>query len=335
MILNPGILALLLGGLICCLLMLYAAGLGIRILRHWNPQSSSEEQLLLERKTWLVSSLVNFALGFQILSGLLFLYTLEDIHGLFIGAMCGTGSLNANPIGWLALLVKVLLFFLAASWVAINRLDQRSEDTPLVKAKYRILLILAPLVFLDLYLLHSYFSGLRPAIITSCCGALFGLGNDTVASDLASLPARETMLVFYASAAICLALLLGCIKQKMAYLRPLLFVSTLVFFFVALVSIISFISLYIYEMPSHHCPFDMLQKAYGYIGYPLYIALFGSVFFGLLPGLCQPLKKHNALCFQIQRCERTWLWYSLIGLLIFLVISGWPILVGPFILLGY
>jgi len=335
MILNPGILALLLGGLISFSLMLYAAGLGLKILRNWDRTQSSEAQLLLERKTWLVSSLVNFALGFQVLSGLLFLYTLEDIHNLFVGAMCGTGSLNANPIGWVVLLVKVFLFFLAASWVAINRLDQQTEETPLVRPKYLALLVLTPLVGLDLYLLYSYFSGLRPAIITSCCGALFGLGNDTVASDLAALPPQETMLFFYVSAAICLLLILSCLRSQVAILRPLLFSAVLVFFFIALVSVISFISLYIYEMPSHHCPFDMLQRNYGYIGYPLYTTLFAGVFFGMLPGLCQPLKKLPGVQQQIQRREKNWLLLSLGGLLAFVLISGWSIWFGPFILLGY
>ncbi len=335
MILNPGILTLLLGGLISFALMLYAAGLGIRILRSWDRQSSSEEQLNLERKTWLVSSLVNFALGYQVLSGLLFLYTIEDIHSLFVGAMCGTGSLNANPVGWAVLLVKVLLFFAAAIWVAINRLDQKTEETPLVRGKYLALLILTPAVGLDLYLQYSYFSGLRPAIITSCCGSLFGIGNDTVASDLAALPPQGTMVFFYVSLAICLVILLGCLKSRAAFLRPLLFASTVVFFFIALVSIISFISLYIYEMPSHHCPFDMLQGNYGYVGYPLYISLFTGTVFGMLPGLCQPLKKYSGLDQQIQRSEKNWLWLSLAGLLTFSLVSGWPILFGPFILLGY
>ena len=42
-------------------------------------------------------------------AGLLLVYTLEDLHGLFVGAMCATGSLNANPVGWTLLAVKLLL----------------------------------------------------------------------------------------------------------------------------------------------------------------------------------------------------------------------------------
>lgn len=335
MILNPGILALLFGTLIAFIMLLYAAWLGLEILSRWDRHSSSAEQLLLERKTYLVSTLVNYAFGFIILSGLLFVYTLEDIHRLFIGAMCATGALNANQIGWLALLVKIILFFAAAIWVHFNQLDQRTEDTPLVRPKYLALLLLTPLVGFDLYLQYNYFSGLQPEIITSCCGSLFGLGNDTVASELAGLPVASTMLLFFLAVGAYLITLALCFTSQAAIFRHLLFVTTLLLFFISMLSIISFISLYIYQMPTHHCPFDMLQQNYYYIGYPLYLGLFLGTLFGLLPGLSQPLKNTPTLKQEIDRLERRWLWSSFFAMLIFLLIVIWPILFGSFILLNY
>jgi len=56
---------------------------------------------------------------------------------------------------------------------------------------------------------------------------------------------------------------------------------SIVLFGVSLAAIVSFISLYIYELPSHHCPFDIFQKHYHFIGYPIYISLFYGVFFGI------------------------------------------------------
>lgn len=335
MILNPGILALLFGTSIAFVMLLYAAGLGLKILSRWDPQSSSEEQLQLERKTYLVSTIVNYAFGFEIISGLLFIYTVEDIHRLFVGAMCATGALNANQVGWLALLIKIILFFAAALWVHFNRLDQRTEDTPLVRPKYLALLLLTPLVGLDLLLQYSYFTGLQPEIITSCCGSLFSLGNDSVASELAGLPAKPTMLVFFLTAGICLITQILCLGSKRAIFRYLLFVISLGFLFIALASVVSFISLYIYQMPTHHCPFDMLQQNYAYIGYPLYIGLFVGCLFGLIPGLCQPLKKVASLKREIDRSERRWLLLAFSAIVAFLLIVAWPILFGPFILLSY
>ncbi|PLX94383.1 MAG: hypothetical protein C0619_03115 [Desulfuromonas sp.] len=335
MILHPGILALLVGSLVTLLLMLQACWLGIQILFRWDSSSCSEFQLQLERKTWLVSTLLNYALGFQILSGVFYLATLEDIHRLFVGAMCATGALNANLVGWLVLVVKVILFFAASLWVVINRLDQRTEETPLVRPKYLLLLLITPLVACDLYLQFSYFSGLRPEIITSCCGSLFSEQGESVASELAGMPVRQAMTMFFTSFGVVFSLLLACLVSHAALLRSLLFISAVVHFFSALAAVVSFISLYIYQLPSHHCPFDMLQGHYAYIGYPLYAALFVSTLFALLPGLCHPLRRHPGLEREIIRREKRWLISALAGMLIFLLISVWPMLFSPFVLLGY
>lgn len=335
MILHPGILGMLLGSLLTLLLMIKASWLGLQILTRWNRNSSSESQLLLERKSWLISALLNYALGFQICSVLLYLYTLEDIHRLFVGAMCATGALNANPVGWLVLVVKVFLFFAAALWIIFNRLDQRTEETPLVRPKYIALLFITPLVAADLYLQFAYFTGLQPEIITSCCGSLFSEQGESVAAELAGMPVRQAMTVFYLCIAVQLVLLFGAMLHRAALLRHLLFVATVPAFFASLLAVVSFISLYIYQMPSHHCPFDMLQDHYHYIGYPLYAGLFCGTLFALLPGLCQPLRRHSGLCREIDRVEKRWLLLSLFGILLFLGISSWPMLFSPFVLLGY
>lgn len=335
MILHPGILALLLGSLFTLLLMLKSCWLGLQIVSRWNIESSSETQLLLERKSWLISTLLNYALGFQILSGILYLYTLEDIHRLFVGAMCATGALNANLVGWLVLVLKVILFFLSALWVILNRLDQRTEDTPLVRPKYLALLLITPLVACDLYLQFNYFTGLRPEIITSCCGSLFSDQGESVASELAGMPVHDAMKIFFSLIAAYLTLLIACFLSRAAILRHLLFPTAVLTFFASLASIVSFISLYIYQMPSHHCPFDMLQGHYNFIGYPLYAGLFIGTLFGLLPGICQPLRRHSGLRREIGLAEKRWLATALLGMLTFLIISTRPMMFSPFILLGY
>lgn len=335
MILHPGILALLSGSLITVLVMLFASWLGIKILLRWDMNSSSEEQLLLERKTWLVSSLLNYALGFQIFSAILFIFTAEDIHQLFIGAMCATGALNANLVGWLVLLIKGSLLFAAAFWVVLNRLDQRTENCPLVRPKYLALALITPLVVLDLYLQWQYFSGLQPEVITSCCGSLFSAEGESVASDLAGMPVKQAMLLFFSMIGSYLLILIACIVYKTAILRHLLFIASVLMFFVSIGAVISFISLYIYQMPSHHCPFDMLQANYNYIGYPLYAGLFVATLYGMLPGICQPLRKHASLEREIDSIEKRWLWLAMVGILVFLIVSCGQMLFGSFKLLGY
>jgi len=119
-ILHQGIIALLLGSALATLLVSAAAALGVRILLRWNADSGSEGQLSLERLTHLVTNLAAYALGFHLVSIVLFIATAEAIHTLFIGAMCATGSLNANPIGWWILPVKGAGATLAAVWLVLG-----------------------------------------------------------------------------------------------------------------------------------------------------------------------------------------------------------------------
>ena len=214
MILHPGILALIAGSSIVFALTLYAAVLGVRVLVGWDFDSHSERQLRLERQTYLISTILNYALVFQILSSLLFIYTLDDIHGLFIGAMCATGALNANPIGWWALVASLIALFAAAFWIVLNQLDQRAEDYPATRLKFGILVFVVPLVGAALGLQVVYFLGLRPEIITSCCGSLFSAGGVGLASSLAALPMRPMMGLFYGTAALFLAVALWARQRR-------------------------------------------------------------------------------------------------------------------------
>jgi len=335
MILHPGILALLLGEAAALLVLLHACFNGLRILRHWDLQSSSELQLQLERRTWLISTLVNYALGFQVISLLLFVYTVDSLHPLFTGAMCATGTLNAAAFGWQVLAVKCTGFFLSGLWVVINGVDQHADNFPLLKLKYLTLFLLLPLVLLDGYLMVHYFLGLHPQIITSCCGSLFGSGGTGVASSLAALPVPPMIWTFYLSAALLLALLLVCLRRPDGWLRAPLAVVTPLFMGVGVASVISFISIYYYELPTHHCPFDLVQKGYHFIGYPLYLALFGSVFAGLAAALLSLLRRVPGLAGQVAGAERRWLRRGLVLLLVLIGVVSWPLLFGAFSLRAY
>jgi len=334
-ILHPGILALIVGSSIVLVMMSWAGWIGFKVLRRWNFESSSEGQLRLERETYLASTLARYSLGFSVVSALLFLFTADDIHELFVGAMCATGSLNANPVGWYALAVKVVVLFLAPIWIAFDHLDRQAGVYPIIKAKYAGLLLLTPLVALDLVLLIRYFTGLDPEIITSCCGALFSESGSTLASEVAGLPVRPMLVVFYVGVALFIGTVLWCLVSLSGPLRYLLTGLSLLILVVSLASIVSFLSLYIYELPTHHCPFDMLQKHHSFIGYPIYLALFAAVYFGSLPGLAHPLRRVPALTDLIAEAEVRWLILSSVSILIFVCVASWPVIFGSLTMSGY
>ena len=310
MFFHPGILALVSGSVFVMLLMLFAAVLGAKVVLRWDFQSSSAYQLSLERKTYLISTIMNYVLGLQVVSALLFVYTVDDIYRLFVGAMCATGSLNANPVGWQTMLSKIAVCFMAGLWLVLNYLDQKAEDYPLVRLKYSLLMILLPIIILDSFLQFHYFLGLDPDIITSCCGSLFSDSGAGVASSIAGLPVLPAMIFFYAVITFVFITGLLCLISDKAYLRYLLSVFNAVFLFAALASVISFISMYIYELPTHHCPFDIMQREYGFIGYLLYISLFLGIFFGLLPGIFHTFKKTLSLQKTVLKLEKKWIFFS-------------------------
>jgi hypothetical protein len=334
-ILHPGILSLIAGSIIVSAMMIYASSLGVVIITKWDLSSSSAAQLALERKTYLISTIMNYVFGFVIFSSLLFIYTVDDIHRIFIGAMCATGSLNANPVGWYVLFTKIFILFSSAIWIAINYIDQKADDYPLVKIKYAMMVLIAPVILLDAYLQLKYFMGLQPDIITSCCGALFSESGSGVAGGLASLPLKPTMALFYSTIILFLLNAALTLRYQNKIFRYTLPVMSFSLFIVSIAAIISFISLYFYEIPTHHCPFDFLQSGYHFIGYPLYITLFGGVFFGISAGLIEPFKNIPSLHAIILSAQKKWTVLSIVLIFLFTLIVSWPILFSSFTLKGY
>lgn len=321
MILQPAVLALLLIALLVSVMGIYAGYYGKRILDRWNPASGSEEQLELERRTYLISTIMNYILSFELMSLFLFIYTADDLHPLFTGAMCAAGTLAVNSFGHPALILKIANFLLAGVWLTVNHADNRGYDYPLIKAKYELLNLVVPLLVLEGVLLFAYFAGVKPDIITSCCGSLFNHESGTISGELASLPYRSMQIAFFTG------MLLTGISGLLFYLRGragyLYSVAATVTFLISIVSMVSFICLYFYELPTHHCPFCLLQKEYGYIGYLLYATLFGGAVAGLGVGALMPFRQVGSLVRIIPSMQRRLTAITLVCYLLFTLVVVW------------
>jgi hypothetical protein len=178
------------------------------------------------------------------------------------------------------LILKGINFLLAGIWLVLNYTDNQVCDYPLLKTKYRVLLVIAPFILTETILQGAYFLGLKPHVITSCCGSLFNTEAAGLGGDLAALPSTAMSAVFYST--ILLTFLVGirflrCRGSINAYFLAGLSGIT---FLVSVAALISFIAVYFYELPTHHCPFCILQREYSYVGYPLYITLFGGAISG-------------------------------------------------------
>ncbi|HEY5974875.1 MAG TPA: hypothetical protein VIU41_09045 [Geobacteraceae bacterium] len=332
MILNPGILALVVASLLVCGMVLYAAIGGVRILRHWDITSGSESQLELERTTYLISTILAYFLALQLVSLFLFVQTADSICTLFVGAMCAVGSLTVNGYGYPTLLLKVVTFFLAGLWLVLNHADSRGYDYPLIRPKYTLLLLITPLIVAETVVQGLYFGGLRPDIITSCCGSLFSPASRGLAQELAAAPAKPLLVAFYSAvAAVVSTSLYFFRRQRGGYLVALASGGA---FLVSLVAIISVISLYVYQMPSHHCPFCILQKEYGYIGYLYYGCLLAGSVAGLGVGVLMPFRRHESLSAYIPRIQRRLALVAAASYMLLGLAASWPIFFSPFRLDG-
>ena len=303
-------------------MLVYANFHGVKILRAWNIQSGSEQQLNLERKTYLISTLVNNAFGFQLISLFLFIYTADRLSSFFVGAMCAAGSLYVNDWGYPAVILKIVNSVLAGIWLIINFTDNRAYDYPLIRIKYALLIVITPFVLGEMIVQGNYFLRLKPDIITSCCGALFSKGSETMIAEIIALPFIPVAAAFFS--AMALTFLIGIYFYSSGRWAYAFFFMTLITFFASVTSLIAFVSLYFYELPTHHCPFCVLQKEYSYVGYPIYMAILGGVIAGPAVGVLNFFRNIQSLEEVIPSLQRRLVLVSLIsyGMYLGIVIFG-------------
>ena len=293
MFFKPDILALFISSFLISGMVLYSCFYGALILKYWDIGSGSEIQLHLERRTYLISTIMAYTLAFQLLSLFLFIYTADSLHIFFTGAMCAVGSLNVNQWGFPVVFLKTIIFLLGGMWLIINYVDNQGYDYPLIKIKYIGLLLIAPLIIAEAIIQFKYFQGLKPEIIVSCCGSLFTADTKGVASEIISFPRSLMEILFYAGMTSSVALGVWFYRTgKSGYWLAL---SILLTFIISIASLVSFVSIYIYELPTHHCPFCFLQKEYGYIGYALYLLLMVGGLAGMSVGLLMPFRQVPSL----------------------------------------
>ena len=332
MIINPASIALTIGSLLIAIITAYSAVIGIQIIWWWDIQSGSDRQLALERRTYLISAVLSYVMAFELVSLFLFVYTADHMHELFVGAMCAAGTLNVNDWGYPALVLKTLNFMVCGVWLIVNYVDNKGFDYPLIQFKYRLLLAITLLLIIEALLQTGYFLELRPDVITSCCGTLFSTSAHSLAAELAHLPLNPAKIGFYLSVVLMLRTgihfyITGRAVAVFSYFSVWLLL-------ISIAAIISFISLYVYELPTHHCPFCLIQKEYHYIGYPLYAALFCAGITGSGVGVINRFTNSASLQGIIPRIQKRLCLLSMICYSIFTALASYPIVFSDFKLSG-
>ena len=104
---------------------------------------------------------------------------------------------------------------------------------------------------------------------------------------------------------------------------------------VGISAVVGVISVYYYELPTHHCPFCLLQGEYHYIGYPLYLALFSGGVTGTGVGVIDRYRNRPSLIPVIPKIQNNLCLWSMVGYAVFAAIAAYPMLFSDFKLDGY
>lgn len=331
MLFQPAIIALLLASGLAALMIAASVPFAWRVLRRWNLASGSEDQLRLERRTYLVVTLLKIVMAAEAAALVLFVFNADRMASLFTGAMCAVGTLKVDEWGFPALYLKLAVFFLAGMWLVLDAVDNKGWDYPLIRVKYGALLALAPVLVAATLVQAAYFLGLRADVITSCCSTLFSGGGVTVTSNsVSALPHGLALSLLAGSLAVALAA--GVLVLWRPRLGWLLALASAAAFFIGMAAIISTISVYVYELPHHHCPFCILKREYGHVGYALYVPLFTATLCGLGSGIAAWAARRPSLAEAGPKAARILAGWSLLGFALFGVISLWLIVRSSLIL---
>jgi len=272
-LLNTQVEIYLLGEAISYLFFLIAFLISIKILIKWDFESFSSEQYRLEKQSYLIVTILIFIFGVKFLLLPYFVFTIDSLNTLIPGAMCAAGVISANSYGLELLFFKLFLIFLLTVWLTINYFDLEAKDYPFTKMKYYLFIAIFIIASIEFYLDWSYFLDINLNQPVSCCSALFGQLEGANPLPF-GLDTKTLLILFYLLSATVITLLFS-------YQDILAFIFLGLFIYLSYYAIVYFFGTYIYELPTHKCPFCMFQREYHYIGYLIWGSLFGGVFLSI------------------------------------------------------
>jgi hypothetical protein len=277
MILIPEVLTLLILNILFAIFATFIVFEALKITLYWDQNSYSHLQYNLEKRSYLSATIIKFIFSIKIPLFLFFIFTLDKLSNLLPGAMCGAGVVDATIYGNYLLILKIINIYLFAYWLALNAQDLKEPHQPYTKYKFALFLPLYLFFIAEIVLEFVMFDAIDIQKVVSCCGDIYSSSANSYFSTVLALSHPLLLSLFYGN---YLLIALFFILKR-GYLFAL---SNIIFLIISLVSLISFFGTYIYELPSHHCPFCLLQSDYHYIGYLLYTFLFIGTFWALKAG---------------------------------------------------
>lgn len=287
MLLTPEVLGLLILNVIFAVFATIALYFSLKIFFNFDMNSTSKAQYTLEKQSYLSATIIKYIFAVKIPLFAFFIFTLDKISNVLTGAMCGAGVVDATEYGTYLIVLKIINLYLFAYWLKLHSEDMKDENLSYTKLKFGVFIVLFLFFMVEIILEGVMFSAIEIDKMVSCCGSIYSSSSTSSISNIFALKDWVLLTLFYGN--YMLIVLFYFVKNR--YLFAL---SNMTFIFVALISLIAFFGGYIYELPSHNCPFCMLQSDYYYIGYLIYLTLFVGTFYGIVVALVtESVKSYN------------------------------------------
>jgi hypothetical protein len=336
--LEPWIFARLGAGLVATWLFVYAAFVGLRVLRHGADSgrlaAASEGRLLLERQAELAAAAARVAAVIQATALLLSALAADRLSQGLAGAMCGYGVVHANAWGPWAIGASLVTAVAAAVFAGLLRFESALKE-PLFRAVALASLPLAVLSGADLFLTGAWLSSLDFSVVASCCSTSLDAGDTASKALSASATGRVPLTVaafVVVSAAALLARRLAQSAAKAtpprARRRPVLIAAGLGLLALplGLLAVILEVSPHVYEAPHHLCAYCLLRLDALALGYPLIGALVAGSSFALSAGVAALVGPRSDEAERVRAdFSRRALGRSALAFVVFLALAAAPI----------
>jgi len=285
-LLSNEVIVYLLSESVLYLLLFIAFVSTVGLLRRWNFNAFTSEQFVLENRAYLVMTIIFFVLLLKMFLLPYFIYTIDTLSDLIPGAMCGAGVIKANGYGNPLLVIKIVVLFVSGIWLSLNRIDLQEKSYPYTRLKSWLYIVIFLLLTTEFILDFLYFAHIETTNPVSCCSVIFGQNGGANSLPL-GLDIPKLLILFY----LLYVLILLTVTNGLILLS--LF-SVILFLPVAYYAVVYFFGTYIYELPTHKCPFCMLQDHYYYVGYLLWGTLLAGTFYVLDHAVIQYFLKHSS-----------------------------------------
>lgn len=293
-LLSNEVIVYLLSETVLYLLLFVAFVATIGLLKKWNFDAFTTEQFALENRSYLVMTIIFFVMLLKVILLPYFVYTIDKLSDLIPGAMCGAGVIKANVYGNPLLSLKIIILFLSALWLSMNSIDLKAKSYPYLKIKSWFFMGIFILLSVEFLLDILYFTHIETTNPVSCCSVIFGVSGGADGLPF-GLDIPKLIILFY----LLFALVVLTVLSDFVMMS---IVASLLFAVIAYYAVVYFFGTYIYELPTHLCPFCMLQDHYYYVGYLLWGLLLLGLFLTIDSALLQTFLKQSSN--QLMRLKR-------------------------------